>query len=184
MDLAKLCRACSMEIVWKLFRSEAVLLICHMLFTFPWPLWVATLPRTWNVRSLWLGQMYVGNVALFQQWQFFFGHTHRSHCLRHQSMQCTSWNCLLHQRHCEQPALGCKVWRTSVLFPSDSKWCSRRESFQEGPVVIWLAGKGNALYFPAALASWVMRTWRGSKSLLLCSGIEKGRHQGCVKPVM
>lgn len=50
--LDQLCRACSVEIVWKLFRSDTILLIHHMLFIFSWPSRQATLQGTWNVWCL------------------------------------------------------------------------------------------------------------------------------------
>lgn len=81
---AKLCfgqlgRLCSMEIVWKLFSSDSILLISHMLFNFPWPLCQVTLPGTWNVWCLMSGwARCVWEMLLFPNNGSFF----RSHTLK------------------------------------------------------------------------------------------------------
>lgn len=83
-------------------------------------------------------------MLLFSKIANFLGPTQRNHC----TSKCSA---------CLENVSGTRDTVSSHLLAGSMLSSLRRKSFQESPVVIWLAGEGNTLYFPAALASWIMR---------------------------
>lgn len=146
-----------MESFWKLFRSDTVLLLCHMLIIFPWSLWQATL-RTMS--GVCVTEPNICGLCSFPTMANFLGHTQRNHCAPKYSA-------------CLKNFCGIRDTVISHLLVIFIRFSLRMKSSQESPAVIWLAGEGNILYFPAALASWIRRMWRGNKPSHLTRTVRK-----------